>query len=201
MTVIETFICRGIKWEPCASCKVAINYGRFCDWPLLGVKAGQTCDRFCCRNCSKQTEDGKDYCLPHYQKILDGQKPPAAPRRPIVRTVCMNGWPVSAQAALVREAPCFIDVSRTAALLFKGEPQELPPAWPRSWVGHLSTEEFTRCMRETYLQAKPTIDAILSRDKIVIACYCLVSSGCRRGTMAQILGKLGACVEPEEDAP
>lgn len=47
-------------------------------------------------------------------------------------------------------------------------------------------------MRDSYRVNRAAWDAVLSRDRVVLVCYCRDPDECHRGLLADILAKLGA---------
>ena len=57
--------------RPCNQIKLCLSCGapatKLCDFKLLGVKEGKTCDRPLCVRCAKKVTGGLDYCPGHHQ--------------------------------------------------------------------------------------------------------------------------------------
>ena len=70
--------------------------------------------------------------------------------------------------------------------------------------GKIDQDEYERVytneMRKSYRNNKPIWDNYLSRDMIVLVCYCLPGDFCHRVILAKILEKCGAKYIGEIDA-
>lgn len=67
--------------------------------------------------------------------------------------------------------------------------------------GKISEQEYTfnycGMMKNSYKEHRSDWDALLSKDKIVLCCYCPAGAFCHRLLLAKILVKLGAEYEGE----
>lgn len=62
--------------------------------------------------------------------------------------------------------------------------------------GVINEEEYTKqyyeLMRKSYQSNRERWNELLSQDKVVLCCYCVVGTFCHRYILAEILTKLGA---------
>jgi hypothetical protein len=65
----------------------------------------------------------------------------------------------------------------------------------RAWTAYVPA--FTAEMRESYRRHPETWRRLLTRDRVVLVCYCTDPERCHRTLLAGILGKLGADVRGE----
>lgn len=69
---ISGFACtRGSSRKRCAVCGSPATIA--CDWPLQGLKVGQTCDRALCRRCATRIRPNVDYCPAHARMASEQQ--------------------------------------------------------------------------------------------------------------------------------
>ena len=71
---------RGKARVMCEICKQR-PVAKLCDYPLVGAKAGQTCDRKLCLGCAVHTGPDQDLCPAHAKRRADetinqGKAPP-----------------------------------------------------------------------------------------------------------------------------
>jgi len=76
-TPIGIFVCsRGQRREPCSVEGCGGRVVKLCDFPLVGRKSGQTCNRAMCASHAKRigvtSDDSVDYCPVHAKMHADG---------------------------------------------------------------------------------------------------------------------------------
>ena len=64
---------RGQRTKPCKYCGRPSN--KLCDYPLSGIKGGDTCDTPMCEHCATHVPPDTDYCKPHAAMMACGDVP------------------------------------------------------------------------------------------------------------------------------
>lgn len=58
-------------------------------------------------------------------------------------------------------------------------------------------KRYVTLMRSSYMLRRPAWEDLLSRERVVLVCYCTDKTQCHRRILAEILGKLGAIDQGE----
>lgn len=206
---------------PCVGC--GAEGTKLCDYALAGRATGRTCDRRICAKCTvpqPQLGSDRDYCPAHAELARKPREKAAAlqvftaristrdpDRLDITRKsagpegiVFAPSWAivrpyldVRARADALRKGATFADKqgqSRTGDDL-RRQAGDLDNELERLWSAYVPA--YIAEMRASYRAERSRWEALLARERAVLACFCTNAERCHRTLLARdILPKLGA---------